>query len=291
MPGVVQPVVQVPSTMASGMQTESPAPVAESSPVPSSVGLSEPVEDVPSAVVSGFEAEPVPAAESTPAVQPVPEQPAPVAAAEAMTDVVPAPALPTDSVLAPGAEAPIPAPPANLPANLSEPAVPGAEAAVEAPALPAPLSTAEVLQILRSKDARPLTVAELASINDAIKRMEYASEIEKKMGEMNLGGSVSTSSVNSAAVLSDRPGGNDSAGSGLPAGLNVVRITGTRGEYSALLSSGGPQVMVKVGDSIGEGRIAAITLSSVQVATGNGVIALPFAAPQLMGTVSVSGIR
>lgn len=158
------------------------------------------------------------------------------------------------------------------------------------------LSTDEVLNMLRAGNSgEPLNVRQLAAINNLIKRMEYISAIEKKMGEMSLGGGVSAPqaaavsaapSMGGAAAMSGMGGGSSSAN-----GYSVLRVSGAAGSYAAVISNGSTQLQVKPGDVTPIGRIASVSMSGVTVVTEEGAVPLSFAAPGVMSgvTATISG--
>jgi hypothetical protein len=127
-----------------------------------------------------------------------------------------------------------------------------------------------VLDMLRSgNEGKPLSVAQLAAINDMLKRMEFIAQVEGKMREMTLGlpsGSVATSgsagggNFSSSAQTAGRPSGL-SGGAG--SSLTIVRIIGSGGSFAATLSSGTGLMTVREGDETPLGRVARISVNGV----------------------------
>ena len=167
------------------------------------------------------------------------------------------------------------------------------------------LSTQDAIALLRNGNSgEALNVRQLAAINNLIKRMDYISQIEKKMNEMSasLGNPLPSPPVASNPVLP--PGGpgpspvSPSGGSPLPNDLgsspsassyNVLRVNGANGDYSALISNGSTQMRVKQGDNTAIGRIASVSLDGVTVMTGSGSVPLSFSAPaQLSGVTTTT---
>ena len=194
---------------------------------------------------------------------------APVVAAEE-------PPPPTPLPLADGAEATSDASPADFVGEGPDSALSSASRNAE-----------DVLRLLQSgNNGKPLTLAQLATINDAIKRLDYISQLETKIN-----GSSGSSSVVSVAPVSrnNRPQPALAPSPGLPGGgmgstssLTVVRVMGGAGHYEALLSGGNTQTVVRVGDETDMGRVTSIDLRGVTI----GGTQLPFAAPQLAGGAS-----
>lgn len=145
----------------------------------------------------------------------------------------------------------------------------------------------DVLRLLQSgNNGKPLTLAQLATINDAIKRLDYISQLEAKMsassGSSSPVVSLSNTSRNTRAAPSLSPLPGLPGGSGSTASYTVVRVMGGAGHYEALLSSGNTQTVVQVGDETDMGRVTSIDLRGVTI----GGTQLPFAAPQLAGGIS-----
>lgn len=147
----------------------------------------------------------------------------------------------------------------------------------------------DVLRLLQlGNNGKPLTLAQLATINDAIKRLDYISQLETKLNSSS--GSTGASSVVSVAPVSRNNNRITSSmmppgmpgGSGSTASLTVVRVMGGAGHYEALLSGGNSQTVVQVGDETEMGRVTSIDLKGVSI----GGTQLPFAAPQLAGGLS-----
>lgn len=135
------------------------------------------------------------------------------------------------------------------------------------------VNLSEVLQMLQNGNSdKPLTIAQLAKINDAMKRMDYAAQLQQRMGQAQLGIGGSARALSPAQAATPMGAG--------AAGMTVQRIMGTGGKYEALLANGAQQVVVREGDSVGPGqRISSITLSGVRVITDTGSMLIPFANP------------
>lgn len=170
------------------------------------------------------------------------------------------------------------------------------------------LSTEEAISLLRNGNSgEALNVRQLSAINNLIKRMDYISQIEKKMNEMSASLGNPTSSSTIAPNPVSPPGGpgpllggpsglsSDSGASPLTSqsasSYSVLRVNGAHGDYSALISNGSTQMRVKQGDNTTIGRIASVSLDGVTVVTGNGTVSLAFSAPaQLSGvTTTIMG--
>ncbi len=173
------------------------------------------------------------------------------------------------------------------------------------------LSTQDAISLLRNGNSgEALNVRQLAAINNLIKRMDYISQIEKKMNEMSasLGNPLPLNNPTPSPVVPSggatpsplgSPGGsplpNDLGSSPLSqqsaSSYSVLRVNGAHGDYSALISNGSTQMRVKQGDSTAIGRIASVSLDGVTVATTTGTVPLAFSAPaQLSGvTTAIMG--
>jgi hypothetical protein len=150
-----------------------------------------------------------------------------------------------------------------------------------------------VLEMLRSgNDGKPLSVAQLATINDMLKRMEFIAQVEGKMREMTLGlpsGSISGSGTagNSGFPQSGQPSGMPSGfqgGSG--SNLTIVRIIGSGGQFAATLSNGTGLMTVREGDDTPLGRVARIGVNGVSVSSDTGLVTLPFSSSAAMAGVT-----
>ncbi len=285
MPGVVPPQFKVPGEMVSPQETS----------------------DASAAVTPGMT--PTLPAESSGGVDPLPASTSPTAAtASALPPVVNgvlalAPPATVLTVSAPQAVAPVTAP-AVQGETKPEPAEgapvpapsPGGAAASEAP----PPSTEEILRLLRRPNAQPLTISQMAAVNDAITRAEYVAQIEKKMAEMNLavatgdGAAVAPAPV-TALSLPDRrePRRGGDLRSGEEVQPRVLRVLGARGHYAALVVVDGAQALVQPGDMVGDLRIASVAVSGVRATTQAGdVVTLSFVAPAGFEGVSATvGVR
>lgn len=168
------------------------------------------------------------------------------------------------------------------------------------------LSTEDAIALLRNGNSgEALNVRQLSAINNLIKRMDYISQIEKKMNEMSASLGNPTPSSTIAPNPVSPPGGpgpllggpsglsSDSGASPLTSqsanSYNVLRVNGAEGDYSALISNGSTQMRVKQGDNTTIGRIASVSLDGVTVVTGNGTVSLAFSAPaQLSGVTATT---
>ncbi len=157
----------------------------------------------------------------------------------------------------------------------------------------APLTADEVIRMLQDgNEGKPLTIAQLAAINDAMKRMEYVAEMRRKMGESQGGGTAGFSGG------SNPPGMNAGQGAVAPAAINtmatggqpvVLRISGSGGNYQALVSNGQQQIVLREGDELGSSKVTSIRISGVRVTSSSGnTTVLPFANPFGVGVTSSS---
>lgn len=138
-------------------------------------------------------------------------------------------------------------------------------------------SAEEVMKMLQDGNSgRPLSIAQLAIINDAMKRMDYVVQLQRKMSETGQGGSSSLSGGGTGASLAT--GGS----------LSVVRVSGAAGRYRAVLTNGQEQTLVKEGDMVGSGRVTSITLSGVRILSDTGSTLIPFASSYGQSGVSTS---
>ena len=163
---------------------------------------------------------------------------------------------------------------------------------------------------LSQPNAAPLTISQLAMVNDALKRMQYAAELETKLQEMNLGltsssGRGSQPPSSSLITLSDMsssnrsmpgeppvtmPGRGDSPDTKDPSDLStysVIRLIGTNGEYAALIYHDGQQATVRAGDTFNGARIKSISMRGVEAVSMNGRQSqtLSFAAPPVLSSI------
>lgn len=169
------------------------------------------------------------------------------------------------------------------------------------------LSTEDAIALLRNGNSgEALNVRQLSAINNLIKRMDYISQIEKKMNEMSASlGNPTPSSIVTPSPVSPLGGGgpgslpsanplpNDLGSSPLSQqsanSYSVLRVNGADGDYSALISNGSTQMRVKRGDDTAIGRIASVSLDGVTVVTNSGTVPLAFSAPaQLSGVTTTT---
>ena len=168
------------------------------------------------------------------------------------------------------------------------------------------LSTEDAIALLRNGNSgEALNVRQLSAINNLIKRMDYISQIEKKMNEMSASlGNPTPSNIVTPSPVSPSGGGPGSLSSvnPLPNDLgssplsqqsansySVLRVNGADGDYSALISNGSTQMRVKRGDDTAIGRISSVSLDGVTVVTGSGSVPLSFSAPaQLSGVTTTT---
>lgn len=142
-----------------------------------------------------------------------------------------------------------------------------------------PLSSAQVLQMLQNgNDGRPLSIADLAAINDTMKRVEFAAQLQQKMNQASQG---VVSSTGQSASSPPPPG------LGLPSipvvavggSPTVVRVFAMHGQFKAVVSTGADLMVVKAGDMIGSSRVTGVSLEGVRVVSGGQSSVLPFARP------------
>lgn len=168
------------------------------------------------------------------------------------------------------------------------------------------LSTEDAIALLRNGNSgEALNVRQLSAINNLIKRMDYISQIEKKMNEMSASlGNPTPSNIVTPSPVSPPGGGpgsspnvntlpNDLGSSPLSQqsanSYSVLRVNGADGDYSALISNGSTQMRVKRGDDTAIGRIASVSLDGVTVVTNSGTVPLAFSAPaQLSGVTTTT---
>lgn len=246
-------------------------------------------------------AEPVAMPATVPAT-PTPTPASPATPAASVSDTSPLSALPEAVVAAPSAEQPssVPAveeaPAAAAPKEEPKPVDPPAELPAEPPVDPR-VKADEVINSLRQGTfTKPLSLTDMAAINDAIQRMNYLSDIEQKMAELNpnmagagpaqiaapitAGGAgvpVATAGVVSAVA---------SPTSSARGTVTVLQISGSQGKFKALVSTqDGRTMYVRVGDSLADGQVVGIDLSGVRVRGSYGLDILPFRsqAPVLIG--------
>lgn len=213
--------------------------------------------------------------------QPVATPTAPAATSPA-PDSVPEPA--PGSAPAPASEGV-----SAVPTPLPESSLEAAEKAVELPeGLEEPPTNEEVLELLRTgNNGKPLTVAQMSAINDMIRRMEFLSSIESRLQGMNLG--LSPSPANSGPGASGGRGGPPPvpAMAAAAGALYVDRITGSSGQYIAVVQasgsgggSGGRSFTLREGDTTDMGRVVRVNLDGVMIVSDNGTTTkLPFRAP------------
>jgi len=150
-----------------------------------------------------------------------------------------------------------------------------------------PLSPEEVIRMLQEGNAgRPLTIAELAAINDAMKRMEYTAEVRRKMNEG--GGGIATSMTgNSSGSMNSTSTGTQPVAAMMNAMPIILRISGSSGQYQALASVNGQQTVLRVGDQVGSSRVSSISLAGVRLTNDMGAVTnLPFASVGGAGMIS-----
>ncbi len=165
------------------------------------------------------------------------------------------------------------------------------------------LSTQDAISLLRNGNSgEALNVRQLAAINNLIKRMDYISQIEKKMNEMSASLGSQAPIVSPSSALSPGPSPSPLSPSGGPSSdlgsspisqqsassYNVLRVNGASGDYSALISNGSSQIRVKQGDNTTIGRIASVSLDGVTVMTASGLVPLAFSAPSLLSGVTTT---
>lgn len=154
---------------------------------------------------------------------------------------------------------------------------------------------AEVLKLLQEGNSgKPLTIGELARINDAMKRMEYAVDLQRKMNEVgqDAGGQGGNRDRGAATPDTGAPpvslptfpqnGGNTAN----ITDMRVLRVYGAGGNYTAIVSDGTQQNQLKVGDTVADARVTEISMTGVRVSTPAGYQDIPFAGVQGVGGVS-----
>lgn len=135
----------------------------------------------------------------------------------------------------------------------------------------------ELLRLLQSgNNGQPLTISQLAKINDAIRRMEYLSELESKIESSGGGAGVavvpkSDNSSESVAVI----------GSNSVDAYAVSSIFGSKGRFQAIVTDGKSELFVRQGDPLGNGTVARISANGVFVSSARGEVMLPFASGSL----------
>lgn len=140
------------------------------------------------------------------------------------------------------------------------------------------INAIELLGRLKAGESgKPLSLAELAAVNDAMKRLEFMSQIETKISELRLsGGTPAPVAMPAPRTVTSMSGVVTTMPSASTGEYQILQISGSKGVYKALLSAGGQTVYVRTGDVISVGTVASISLSGVKVATGSGIISLPF---------------
>jgi type IV pilus biogenesis protein PilP len=246
-------------------------PTPAPAPAPAPVSANSPLSVLPEAVVSTAD---VP-------VEPVPEagKSSPAASGGALSTLYNAATalkMVSDSV------------PAAEPAKKEEPEPKPVEALVD-PRVKAD----EVINSLRQGTfTKPLSLTDMAAINDAIQRMNYLSDIERKMAELNPNMVSSTTPVASAitgASPAMMPQGAVAVSSPTTSSrgtVTVLQISGSQGKFKALVNTqDGRTMYVHVGDSLADGQIVGIDLAGVRVRGSYGLDILPFRsqAPVLIG--------
>lgn len=254
----------------------------------------------------------VPAPASSPTIEPSVSSVLPAAepAATPVTPVTPAtsatPAAPVSasSPLSALPEAVVAAPPVEQPAA----AVPAAEETPAAPPKEEPkpveppidprVKADEVINSLRQGTfTKPLSLTDMAAINDAIQRMNYLSDIEQKMAELNPNIAGAATAQIAAPVVGAAAVGLPTATAGVVSAVasptssargtvTVLQISGSQGKFKALVSTqDGRTMYVRVGDSLADGQVVGIDLSGVRVRGSYGLDILPFRsqAPVLIG--------
>lgn len=272
LPSAIEPVSAPPATTEPSVSSVLPA-TAEPVSTPATV----PATPTPTPATP---ATPTPATPATPA--------APVSASSPLS------ALPEAVVAAPSAEQPssVPAveetPAAAAPKEEPKPAEPLVDPRVKAD---------EVINSLRQGTfTKPLSLTDMAAINDAIQRMNYLSDIEQKMAELNPNMAGAGAAQFAAPIVA--------GGAGVPAAtagvvsavasptssargtVTVLQISGSQGKFKALVSTqDGRTMYVRVGDSLADGQVVGIDLSGVRVRGSYGLDILPFRsqAPVLIG--------
>lgn len=152
------------------------------------------------------------------------------------------------------------------------------------------LSPEEVIRMLQEgNEGKPLTISQLAAINDAMQRMEYVAEMRRKMNE-SAGGAGGFAGAAGGAGVAGRGGAAGGVAASLASGIpTVMRISGSSGNYQALVTNGQQQFVVREGDSIGSSKVTSITLSGVRVSSDAGSSSvLPFVSPNGPGVFSSS---
>jgi len=139
-------------------------------------------------------------------------------------------------------------------------------------------SAEEVIRMLQnSNGAKPLSIADLALINDAMKRMDYLAQVQRRIGESSAGGFAGGRGDPATRTPAGMAGGGS---------LMVMRISGSAGQYQALVTNGQQQMIVKEGDMLGSSPVASITMSGVRIGSDSGTTLLPFVSPLSLYGVS-----
>jgi type IV pilus biogenesis protein PilP len=273
-PALPTEVAPQPASVSSVLPAEPATVVPTPTPAPAPVSANSPLSVLPEAVVSTADVpvEPVPVPEAD-------KQPSPAASGGALSTLYNAATalkMVSDSV------------PAAEPAKKEEPEPKPVEALVD-PRVKAD----EVINSLRQGTfTKPLSLTDMAAINDAIQRMNYLSDIERKMAELNPNMVSSTTPVASAitgASPAMMPQGAVAVSSPTTSSrgtVTVLQISGSQGKFKALVNTqDGRTMYVHVGDSLADGQIVGIDLAGVRVRGSYGLDILPFRsqAPVLIG--------
>lgn len=153
------------------------------------------------------------------------------------------------------------------------------------------LKPEQVIRMLQEGNSgKPLTIAQLAAINDAMKRMEYLAEMRRKLNDAQGGGSSFAGNAGGSGVTPGMTSPAPMAASSLMGGVPmVIRISGSGGRLQALVVNGGQQMLVREGDMIGNTKVTSIRLTGVRVSDDTGSSSLlPFATPYGAGIISSS---
>lgn len=155
----------------------------------------------------------------------------------------------------------------------------------------------KILSTLRQSNGPPLTLSQLAAINDALKKMEYVKDIETKIQSMQMSANTSSSTIGLGApgssVISPMggapfppPSGNSAPSTDQPV---VLRVYALQGVFKAVVLINKQQQTVEVGDSIGGVKVIDISLAGVRVSQAlGGVSMLPFATVNSLQNVTVA---
>ncbi len=155
----------------------------------------------------------------------------------------------------------------------------------------------KILNTLRQSNGPPLTLSQLAAINDALKKMEYVKDIETKIQSMQMSANTSSSVIGlgtpGSSVISPMggapfpsPSGNSAPSTDQPV---VLRVYALQGVFKAVVLFNKQQQTVEVGDSIGGLKVTDISLAGVRVNQAlGGVSTLPFATVNSLQNVTVA---